>query len=93
MSQIHNDRPKMGVEMAIYNGIPHLLNPVITDTEAVINALQWCIEEMMRRYRQLKQVKAKKLTEYNKRIGYLAMPYIIIVIDEMADLILTGHRC
>lgn len=82
--------PKMGVEMAIYNGIPHLLNPVITDTEAVINALQWCIEEMMRRYRQLKQVKAKKLTEYNKRIGYLAMPYIIIVIDEMADLILTS---
>jgi S-DNA-T family DNA segregation ATPase FtsK/SpoIIIE len=76
--------------MAIYNGIPHLLNPVITDTEAVINALQWCIEEMMRRYRQLKQVKAKKLTEYNKRIGYLAMPYIIIVIDEMADLILTS---
>ena len=82
--------PKMGVEMSIYNGIPHLLNPVITDTEAVINALQWCIEEMMRRYRQLKQVRAKKLTEYNKRVGFLAMPYIIIVIDEMADLILTS---
>ncbi len=82
--------PKMGVEMAIYNGIPHLLNPVITDTEAVINALQWCIDEMMKRYRLLKQVRAKKLTEYNKKIGYLAMPYIIIVIDEMADLILTS---
>jgi DNA segregation ATPase FtsK/SpoIIIE, S-DNA-T family len=82
--------PKMGVEMAVYNGIPHLLNPVITDPEAVINALQWCIEEMMRRYRQLKQVRAKKLTEYNKRVGYLGMPYIIIVIDEMADLILTS---
>ena len=82
--------PKMGVEMAVYNGIPHLLNPVITDTEAVINALQWCIEEMMRRYRQLKQVRAKKLTEYNERVGYLAMPYIIVVIDEMADLILTS---
>ncbi len=82
--------PKMGVEMSIYNGIPHLLNPVITDTESVINALQWCIEEMMRRYRQLKQVRAKKLTEYNKKVGYLAMPYIIVVIDEMADLILTS---
>jgi DNA segregation ATPase FtsK/SpoIIIE, S-DNA-T family len=82
--------PKMGVEMAIYNGIPHLLNPVITDPESVINALQWSIEEMMRRYRQLKQVRVKKLTEYNKKVGYLAMPYIIVVIDEMADLMLTS---
>jgi S-DNA-T family DNA segregation ATPase FtsK/SpoIIIE len=82
--------PKMGVEMAIYNGIPHLLNPVITDPEAVINALQWAIEEMMRRYRQLKQVRVKKLTEYNKKVGYLAMPYIVVVVDEMADLILTS---
>ncbi len=82
--------PKMGVEMSIYNGIPHLLNPVITDPESVINALQWTIEEMMRRYRQLKQVRVKKLTEYNKKVGYLAMPYIIVVIDEMADLILTS---
>lgn len=82
--------PKMGVEMAIYNGIPHLLNPVITDSEAVINALQWTIDEMMRRYRQLKQLRVKKLTEYNKKVGYLAMPYIIVVIDEMADLMLTS---
>ncbi len=82
--------PKMGVEMAIYNGIPHLLSPVITDPESVINALQWSIEEMMRRYRQLKQVRAKKLTEYNKKLGYIAMPYIVVVIDEMADLMLTS---
>jgi S-DNA-T family DNA segregation ATPase FtsK/SpoIIIE len=82
--------PKMGVEMAIYNGIPHLLNPVITDSEAVVNALQWTIDEMMRRYRQLKQLRVKKLTEYNKKVGYLAMPYIIVVIDEMADLMLTS---
>jgi S-DNA-T family DNA segregation ATPase FtsK/SpoIIIE len=82
--------PKMGVEMASYNGIPHLLNPVITDMELVVNALQWTIDEMMRRYRLLKQVHAKKLTEYNKKIGYTAMPYIVIVIDEMADLMLTA---
>ncbi len=82
--------PKMGVEMAIYNGIPHLLNPVITDPEAVVNALQWTIDEMMRRYRQLKQLRVKKLTEYNNKVGYLAMPYIIVVIDEMADLMLTS---
>lgn len=82
--------PKMGVEMAIYNGIPHLLNPVITDPEAVVNALQWTIEEMMKRYRQLKQVKAKKITEYNQKVGFQAMPYIIVVVDEMADLMLTS---
>jgi len=45
---------------------------------------------MMRRYRQLKQTRVKKLTEYNKKVGYLAMPYIIVVIDEMADLMLTS---
>lgn len=84
--------PKMGVEMAAYNGIPHLLNPVITDNELVVGALVWTIEEMMRRYRQLKQVNAKKLTEYNKKLGYTAMPYIVIVIDEMADLMLTSRQ-
>lgn len=82
--------PKMGVEMASYNGIPHLLNPVITDMELVVNGLQWCIDEMGRRYRQLKQVRAKKITEYNQRMGYTAMPYIVIVIDEMADLMLIA---
>lgn len=82
--------PKMGVEMAAYNGIPHLLNPVITDVSLVANALEWTIEEMMRRYRQLKQVHAKKLSEYNAKMGFTAMPYIVVVIDEMADLMLTS---
>ena len=81
--------PKM-VELSLFNGIPHLLNPVITDMDLVVNALQWTIDEMMKRYRQLKQVNAKKITEYNQKIGYNAMPYIIVVIDEMADLILTS---
>lgn len=80
--------PKM-VEMAPYNGIPHLLTPVITDMELVVNALQWAIEEMMRRYRILKQVGVRKIKEYNAKMGYNAMPYIVIVIDEMADLMLT----
>ncbi|MDD4382441.1 MAG: DNA translocase FtsK [Candidatus Dojkabacteria bacterium] len=82
--------PKMGVEMAAYNGIPHLLYPVITDKELVVNALQWTIGEMMKRYRMLKQAHAKKLTEYNKKMGYTAMPYIVVVVDEMADLMLTA---
>jgi S-DNA-T family DNA segregation ATPase FtsK/SpoIIIE len=80
--------PKM-VELSLYNGLPHLLNPVITDMELVGNALQWCIEEMNKRYRILKKAKVKKITEYNEKMGYSAMPYIIVVIDEMADLMLT----
>lgn len=80
--------PKM-VEMSPYNGIPHLLTPVITDMELVINALQWAIEEMQRRYRMLKQAKVRNLSEFNKKHGYPAMPYIVIAIDEMADLMLS----
>lgn len=80
--------PKM-VEMAPFNGIPHLLIPVITDMELVINALQWAVEEMMRRYRILKQLGVRKIKEYNQKLGYNALPYIVIIIDEMADLMLT----
>jgi S-DNA-T family DNA segregation ATPase FtsK/SpoIIIE len=80
--------PKM-VEMAPYNGIPHLLTPVITDMELVVNSLQWATEEMSKRYRLLKQAGVRKITEYNQKMGFDAMPYIIIVIDEMADLMLS----
>jgi len=82
--------PKMGVEMGLYNGIPHLLTRVVTDVSLVTTALEWIIGEMMRRYTQLKQVNAKKLAEYNAKMGFTAMPYIVIVIDEMADLMLTS---
>lgn len=81
--------PKM-VEMAPYNGIPHLLTPVITDMELVVNSLQWATEEMSKRYRILKQVGVRKVTEYNQKMGHSAMPYIVIIIDEMADLMLTA---
>lgn len=80
--------PKM-VEMAPYNGIPYLLTPVVTDMELVVNALQWSVEEMLRRYRQLKQLKVRNITEYNEKMKHTAMPYIVIVIDEMADLMLS----
>ncbi|MGI6484047.1 MAG: DNA translocase FtsK 4TM domain-containing protein [Candidatus Dojkabacteria bacterium] len=82
--------PKMGVEMGMYNGIPHLLTPVITDVALITNALEWVIREMMRRYTQLKQTHTKKLAEYNAKMGFTAMPYIVVVIDEMADLMLTS---
>ncbi len=81
--------PKM-VEMEAYNGIPHLLTPVINDMELVVNALQWTITEMMKRYRMLKQVLSKNIVQYNQKMGYPAMPYLIVVIDEMADLMLVA---
>jgi len=76
--------------MEAYNGIPHLLAPVINDMELVVNALQWAIVEMMKRYRMLKQVLTKNIVQYNQKMGYPAMPYLIIVIDEMADLMLVA---
>ncbi len=80
--------PKM-VEMSLYNEIPHLYTPVIVDMELLNNALQWTVQEMNRRYRILKQAKLKKITEYHTKEGAESMPYIIIVIDEMADLMLS----
>lgn len=80
--------PKM-VEMSLYNDIPHLYTPVIIDMELLNNALQWIIQEMNRRYRILKQMKVKKITEYHAKEGAESMPYIILVIDEMADLMLS----
>lgn len=80
--------PKM-VEMAPYNGIAHLLTPVITDMELVVNALQWAVEEMLRRYRILKQVGTRNISEFNKKSTEMRMPHIILVIDEMADLMLS----
>ena len=81
--------PKI-VEMEAYNGIPHLITPVINDMELVINALEWTTSEMMKRYRMMKQVLAKNIVQYNQKMGYPAMPYLIIVIDEMADLMLVA---
>lgn len=80
------------VEMTPYNGIPHLLTPIITDMELVVNALNWSIEEMMKRYRMLEQAKVRKITEYNKKMGFVAMPYLVIVVDEMADLMLVAGK-
>jgi DNA segregation ATPase FtsK/SpoIIIE, S-DNA-T family len=80
--------PKM-VEMSLYNDIPHLYTPVIIDMELLNNALQWVVQEMNRRYRILKQTKVKKITEYHAKEGAETMPYIVVIIDEMADLMLS----
>lgn len=76
------------VELVPYNGIPHLLTPVITDPELVVSALKWAISEMDRRYKLFAQVGVRNIDSYNQLSGFQALPYIVIVIDELADIIL-----
>ena len=81
--------PKM-VELPQYNGIPHLLTPVITDVEKVIYSLEWLVTEMQRRFRVLNKAGSRNVDQYNTKLGYPALPYIILVVDEMADIILSS---
>jgi S-DNA-T family DNA segregation ATPase FtsK/SpoIIIE len=80
------------VELMDYNGIPHLLTPVITDMELVVNALKWAVGEMEKRYSTLAKEQVRNIEGYNKKKGFAAMPYIVIVIDEMADMMMTANR-
>lgn len=78
------------VELTGYNGIPHLLTPVITEANQVISALQWATKEMDKRYKMFAEVGARNIEDYNELSGFTAMEYIIIVIDELADIMLTA---
>ncbi len=101
--------PKM-LELAVYDGLPHLLAPVVTDMKRAAQALRWCIQEMDRRYRVMASLGVRNLAGYNKRFdeararGELLndpaappgevreltrLPYIVIVIDELADLMMV----
>lgn len=73
------------VELSLYNGIPHLLTPVITDTTKTINALRWVVSEMDRRYGVLQNAGKRNIASYRKEVND-DMPYIVVVIDELADL-------
>ena len=87
--------PKM-VELGIYNGIPHLLIPVVTDPKKAAGALQWAVTEMMKRYRTFSEVGVRKLEEYNalaaRTEGMEKMPAIVVIIDELADLMLVAAK-
>ncbi|NMB56641.1 DNA translocase FtsK [Candidatus Beckwithbacteria bacterium] len=76
------------VELSIYNGIPHLLTPVIVEPEKVVSALKWALAEMDNRYKLLAEVGVRNIEAYNEISGFQAMPYIIIVVDELADVML-----
>ncbi len=78
------------VELNLYNGIPHLLTPVITDHEKAVNSLKWAVAEMDRRYKLLAEVGKRNLLEYNESTE-LSMPYIVILVDELADLMAVAQ--
>lgn len=74
------------VELSLYNGIPHLLSPVIVEPEKCISALKWAVAEMERRYRLFAEVGKRNISEYNQEKKEEGMPFIVVVIDELADL-------
>jgi len=81
------------VELSVYNWIPHLLTPVITNPDKALNALKWCVAEMLRRYDLAVKLKARNLTEYNAKVSKEErLPYIVIVIDELADLMMSWNK-
>lgn len=86
--------PKM-VELTPYNDLPHLITPVITDAKMAASALNWVVDEMERRYRLFAQTRSRDMRSFNENIqkGYVddeKLPYIVIVIDELADLIMVA---
>ena len=87
--------PKM-VELGVYNGIPHLLIPVVTDPKKAAGALQWAVTEMMRRYRMMADAGVRDLESFNKIAEssdeFEKMPQIVVVIDELADLMLVAAK-
>lgn len=86
--------PKM-LEFSIYNDIPHLLTPVITDPKKAVNALSNMVAEMERRYRLMAEAKTKNIENYNEKIKELGgeeLPFIVVIIDELADLMMTAGK-
>ncbi len=85
--------PKM-VEFKIYNGIPHLLIPVVTEAKKAAGALQWAVVEMMKRYRTFSDAGARDIAGYNQQLdeGTPKMPQIVVIIDELADLMMIAAK-
>lgn len=86
--------PKV-IELGIYNGIPHLLIPVVTDPKKAAGALNWAVGEMMRRYDLFAEIQARNIKSYNEHIeqnGGEKLPQIVIVIDELADLMMVAAK-
>ena len=84
--------PKV-VELSIYNGIPHLLIPVVTEPKKAAGALNWAVNEMDKRYEIFTKYKVKNIKSYNQQVdkGFISekLPYIVLIVDELADLMMT----
>ncbi|WP_018086368.1 FtsK/SpoIIIE family DNA translocase [Desulfurispora thermophila] len=80
--------PKM-VELATYNGIPHLISPVVTDPKKAAGTLRWAVKEMERRYELFAHCGVRDIARYNQ-VNQTALPYIIVLIDELADLMMVA---
>ncbi len=78
------------VELSQYNDIPHLITPVITETSKVLGTLNWAVDEMTRRYKLFAEVGVRNIESYNEMAGFHALNYIVIVIDELADIMLMA---
>jgi S-DNA-T family DNA segregation ATPase FtsK/SpoIIIE len=81
------------VELTIYNGIPHLIAPVVVDVERALPVLQWATREMERRYKEFSKLSARNIESYNEKLagrGEPVLPHIVILIDELADLMLSA---
>ncbi len=88
--------PKM-VELGIYNGIPHLLIPVVTDPKKAAGSLQWAVTEMMRRYKAMSEVGVRDIESYNsiiegQEVDLEKLPQVVVIIDELADLMLVAAK-
>ncbi len=90
------------IELSMYDGIPHLITPVVTQAKKATNALYWAVKEMENRYELLSEMKTRNIAQYNKKVekvkpekGQAApkkLPYIVIIIDELADLMMVASR-
>lgn len=92
--------PKV-VELSVYNGIPHLFCPVVTDPKEAAASLNWAVREMMERYNKFKELGVRNISGYNQKIktvedaekaGYTKMPSLVIIVDEFADLMMVASK-
>ncbi|HCF99913.1 MAG TPA: cell division protein FtsK [Chloroflexi bacterium] len=84
--------PKM-VELTVYNGVPHLLSPVVTNMDKVLGMLQWALREMERRYQMFSDATVRNIQRYNEKmetVGQKKLPFIVIIVDELADLMMIS---
>lgn len=79
------------IELSGYEGIPHLLHPVVVEPKLASRALQWAVREMERRYRLLEEAKVKNFDSYNESVAE-KLPYIVIIVDELADLMMVASK-